>query len=353
MEKQGKSLWRWRSISVVSCLLALTACASDSGSVSGGEQATQAGTAQDETTPDEAAGGDPATVRIATAVDKYYGYMPVIAHETLGTFDDLDVEIEVVSGTTPTMGQILAGGDADLALAFAPAIVSFAESGVPVELTAKVLGPWGSYMIVSSKGNYAGASSIEELKGANFGITGEGSPGNYIMAEYAEELGWSKGDYRETALGDVGSLFAALTSGSIDALIWAADQAYAMEAEGVATYFALPDRRPNVLQAFGVTTEFVEKHPDLVKDILEAYFSKVEELQGNPEPFINVLVDEWGMDRAIAESLAENQLPDLDTEGLITDEELEGVAQTVPFIAGRPDSDPPDIQLYYTPWTEL
>lgn len=345
--------WRWLSAVVGSCVLALTACASDSGSTTAGEQATQEGTAQDDSTQQESDGGEPATVRIVTAVDKYYGYMPVIAHEKLGTFDDLDVNIEVVSGTTPTLGQILAGGEADLALGFAPAIVGFAESGVPVELVAKVLGPWGSYMIVSSEGDYAGATSIEDLKGANFGITGEGSPGNYVMAQYAEELGWSENDYRETALGDVGSLFAALTGGSIDALIWAADQAYAMEAQGVATYFTLPDRRPNVLQAFGVNTEFSESHPGLVKDVIDAYFAKVEELQANPEAFIDVLVNEWGMDQAIAESLAENQLPDLDTEGLITDEELEGVAETVPFISGRPESDPPNIEEYYTPWTEL
>jgi ABC-type nitrate/sulfonate/bicarbonate transport system substrate-binding protein len=353
MKTRERVRWRWFFAVVASFVLALTACGSDNGSTTAVEQATQEDTVQDQVTQQEQAGGEPVTVRIVTAVDKYYGYMPVIAHETLGTFDGLDVNIEVISGTTPTLGQILAGGEADLALGFAPAIVGFAESGVPVELVAKVLGPWGSYMIVSSEGDYAGATSIEDLKGANFGITGAGSPGNYVMAQYAEELGWSEDDYRETALGDVGSLFAALTGGSVDALIWAADQAYAMEAQGVATYFALPDRRPNVLQAFGINTEFAEEHPDLVKDVLDAYFAKVEELQENPDPFIDVLVEEWGIDRAIAESLAENQLPDLDTEGLITDEELDGVADTVPFISGRPGSEPPNIEEYYTPWPDL
>lgn len=330
----------WLAAVVAGGLFALTSCGADDPATG---QAAQGGASSEECQ----------TARIVTAVDKYYGYMPVIAHETLGTFDDLDVNIEVVSGTTPTLGQILAGNQADLALGFAPAIVGFADSGVPVDLVAKVLGPWGSYMIVSSKSNYAGADSIEDLKGANFGITGAGSPGNYVLAQYAKELGWSKGDYRETALGDVGSLFAALTSGSIDALIWAADQAYAMEAQGVATYFALPDRRPNVLQSFGVNTKFADKCPEVVKNIIKSYFAQVKELQENPDTFVKVLVDEWGRDPALAESLAENQLPDLDTEGLITDEELKGVAETVPFTSGRPDSKPPDIEAYYTPWTEL
>lgn len=321
-------------------LLALTACAGGDDGAAEGDQATD-GAAED--------GGqdEQVTIRVATAVDLYSGYMPVIAHEELGTFEDEDFNVEVISATTPTIGQVLAGGEADVALAGGPALVSHSEAGVPVQFTAMILGPWDNYVIVSDEGEYAGASSMEELEGANFGITGEGSPGNYLLYRYSEELG---NDYQETALGDFGSLFGALASGSVDATIWAADQAYVTEQEGVATNFHLPDPHPNIMQALGVTDEFLDEHTDVVKDFLEAYFAKVEELQENPEDFVDVMV-EWGNDRDVAERLAEDHLMELSTDGVPSEEQLNGMARAVPFMSGEPEADPPSID--YTPWPEL
>lgn len=291
------------------------------------------------------------TIRVATAVDKYYGYMPVQAHDALQTFKDTGLKVEVISATTPTIGQIMAANQADVAMAGAGAVVAHETAGIPVKLTAGILGPWDYHVLVSNKGKFAGAKRLEELKGANFGITGKGSPGNYMLSQYADKLGWSPSDYRETALGDVGALFAALTAGKVDAVLWAADRAYITEAQGVATYFKLPDVTPNVLQAFAVNKDFLKENPQTVKDFLTAYYAKVKELQGQPQPFVDVLVNDWKVDPAVASKLAENQLPLLSTDGNITDEQLAGIAKSVPFLSGKPDSAPPKIE--YTPWQEL
>lgn len=291
------------------------------------------------------------TVRVATAVDQYYGYIAVEAYERLGTFEDTDLEIEVISATTPTIGQIMAAGQADIAMAGAGAIVAHHEAGIPMDLTASILTPWDYYVLVSEEGDYAGADSVEELKGASFGITGEGSPGNYLLNRHAEKLGWTSNDFNEPALGDVGSLFAALASGQVDATLWAPDQAYITEAQGVATHFPIPTLTPNVLQGFGVNTDFQENNPDTVKTFLEAYYAEIEELQDNPQDFIDVLVEEWEVDPDIAQRLAENQLPLISTDGAITEEELQGVAESVPFLSGQPDEPAPTIE--YTPWQEI
>lgn len=301
--------------------------------------------------PSTEGGGETPTIRIATAVDNFYGFMPVIAEESLKTFEDSGVNVEVVSATTPTIGQVMAGGQADMALAGTGALVAQSVSGVPIKLVAGILNPWDYYVIVSNEGNFAGASSIEELKGANFGITGQGSPGNYMLSQYAEELGWSSSDFKETALGDVGSLFAGLAAGTVDAVLWAPDQAYITEAEGVATHFPLPDLTPNVLQGMAASNELLEENPQAVKDVLTAYYAKVEELQQNPEIFIDVLVNEWDIDPDVADRLAENQLPLLSTDGAISEEEAAGVAQSVPFLSGDPDAEPPKLEI--EPWQEL
>lgn len=299
---------------------------------------------------DQGADGGPVTIRVATAVDKYYGYMPVAAHEKLKTFEGTNLKIEVISATTPTIGQVLASGQADIAMAGAGALVSHHEAGIPVELVASILSPWDYYVIVSNKGNFAGATSLEQLKGANFGITGKGSPGNYMLAQYAEKFRWSKNDFKETALGDVGSLFAAIAAGKVDATLWAPDRAYITEAEGVATHFALPDVTPNVLHAFGVSTKLLKNNPAAVKEFLTAYYAKVKEMQTDPAAFVSVLED-WKVASDVAQKLAKNQLPLLSTDGAIKKEELEGVAKSVPFLSGRPEKDAPSVTV--DPWQDL
>lgn len=296
-------------------------------------------------------GSETKTVRVATAVDKYYGYMPVEARDTLETFKGTGIDVQVVAATTPTIGQIMAANQADIALAGAGAVVAQETAGIPIHLTASLLGPWDYHVIVSKKGAFATATKIEDLKGANFGITGKGSPGNYMLNQYAKKLGWSSPDVKETALGDVGALFAALTAGKVDAVLWAADRAYIMEGSSAATYFKLPDVTPNVLQSVAVNKDFAKKNPKLVKDFLTAYFTKVKAMQTDPKPFVDVLVNQWKVDPAVAAKLAENQLPLLSTDGAITKGQLDGIAASVPFLSGKPDSAPPTIN--FTPWQNL
>lgn len=324
-----------------------TAGSSESGAESPSESASESSTADSS----DAAPAEPQTIRVATAVDNYYGYMPVQAKDKLQTFEGTGLTIEVIAATTPTIGQIMAANQADIALAGAGAVVAHETAGIPIHLTASLLGPWDYHVIVSKKGKFPDATSIEDLKGANFGITGKGSPGNYMLHQYAEKLGWSESEVKETALGDLGSLFAALTAGQVDAVLWAADRAYIMEDSGAATYFRLPDVSPNVLQAVAVNKNFAQEHPEAVKTFLTAYFEKVKELQADPKPFIDVLVNDWKVDAAVADRLAENQLPLLSADGSISTDELAGVANSVPFLSGKPDSEPPTID--FTPWQNL
>lgn len=351
---------RTRGLVVAAALTAVTlvagACSSstdNSQKSSDGAQTTIAGSSESSGASEstDAAPSEPQVIRVATAVDNYYGYMPVEAKDKLQTFDGTGLTVELIAATTPTIGQVMAANQADIAFAGAGAVVAQEMAGVPIHLTASLLGPWDYHVIVSKKGHFPDATSIEDLKGANFGITGKGSPGNYMLHQYAEKLGWAESDVKETALGDVGSLFAALTAGQVDAVLWAADRAYIMEDSGAATYFRLPDVSPNVLQAIAVNKSFAQEHSEAVKTFLTAYFKKVKELQADPKPFVDVLVNEWKVDSSVADRLAKNQLPLLSADGSISNDELAGIAASVPFLSGKPDSKPPVIE--FTPWQNL
>ena len=319
-------------------LLLLTACSG------GAEPGAGAGN-------EATSSGEPVTIRIATSVDEFYGYIAVEANEALGTWKDSGLNVEVISATTPTLGQILAGGQADIGLGTPGTEAAARAQGVQQTIVASCLTPWDYVVIVSNKGKFPGAKELADLKGANFGITGKGSPGNYLLHKWADKLGWGAGDIHESALGNVAALFAALDSGQVDAVLWASDKGFVTEGSGTGTFFTLPKIEESVLQSFSVMDDFAAKNPEAVKTFFEYYFKEVKELQANPQEFIDILVNNWGYDPDVASKLAERSLPLLSTDGKITQEELDGVQQSIPFLTGKPGTTPPDIA--YTYWKDL
>jgi ABC-type nitrate/sulfonate/bicarbonate transport system substrate-binding protein len=288
------------------------------------------------------------SVRVATSVSNSFPFIVVQAGEALGTWEDSGLDVEVVEGTTPTIGQIMAGGQADIALAGASSEAASVQSGVPMTVVASNLSYWDQRIIARP-----GTKSVKELKGGNFGITGAGSPGEYSVVKMAEELGWEKSDYTVTSLGNLPALVAALTAGSIDAFAWSSQAAFQLEESGDGTIVAgaADYVGDNVLQAFAVTDAFASANPNTVQAFFEAYFETVKRIQADPQLFIDVLVKEWDVDQATAERLAEESLPQLSTDGVITDDELEGIRDSVAFTLDVPLTDVPDVA--YTYWKDL
>ena len=298
--------------------------------------------------PDDSNTGDsdePVTVRVVTSVTNFYTFVGVQAHKELGTWDDSGINVEVISGTTPTLGQIMAGGQADVSLGYGATIAANIVSGLEETLVANNIGPWDQYVIA---GTASGAETLEDLRGGNFGLTGKGSPGDYTMQLMAEELGWAPDEYKSTALGDVGTLFAALAAGQVDAVVWNADQAYKLEENGVGKIVATTSDYvgPSNLESFGVMDAFAEEHPEALRIFFEKYYEMVEKMQADPKLYSDVLVG-WGLEPTVAEKLAENSLPLLSTDGVITEEELEGISASIPITIGKPDSQPPTIKYEY------
>jgi ABC-type nitrate/sulfonate/bicarbonate transport system substrate-binding protein len=288
------------------------------------------------------------TVRVATSVSNSFPFIVVQAGEALGTWEESGLDVEVIEGTTPTIGQIMAGGQADIALAGASSEAASIQSGVPMTVVASNLSYWDQRIIARP-----GTDSVEDLKGGNFGITGAGSPGEYSVVKMAEELGWEKSDYTVTSLGNLPALTAALTAGSIDAFAWSSQAAFQLEesGDGVVVAAAADYVGDNVLQAFSVTDAFAKANPNTVRAFFEAYFATVERIQADPQLFIDILVNEWEVDQAVAERLAEESLPELSTDGVITDDQLEGIRDSVAFTLDVSLDEVDDIA--YTYWKDL
>ncbi|MCU1545295.1 MAG: ABC-type nitrate/sulfonate/bicarbonate transport system, substrate-binding protein [Homoserinimonas sp.] len=295
--------------------------------------------------------GEEVTIRVVTAVDNAYFFAPVQYHEFLGTWEDAGINVEFVAGTTPTLGQILASGEADIALGGGTTEAALREQGINQTIVASNFSPWAMYVVANDNTD---AETVEDLKGANFGITGAGAPSDFSVHKIAEDLGWKDGDYSTTAFGDVGSMVAGFRSGAVDAIIWMSDTAISLEEEGSGRILGDSSDYvgPTVLESFSVMDEFAAKNPEAVRVFFEKYFAMVEKLQAEPELFESVLVEEGKYSQPVAKRLAELELPRMSTDGHISDEELEGLAEGAAFSTGDRTNENP-FEIVYTHWQDF
>lgn len=297
-----------------------------------------------------AGGGDDETktIRVATSVSNSFPFVVVQAGKALGTWKGTGLDVKVVEATTPTIGQIMAGGKADIALAGAGSEAASIHSGVPMTMVASNLSYWDQRIIARP-----GTKSVEDLKGANFGVSGAGSPGEYSIVKMAEHLGWKRSDYKFTSLGNLSSLTAALKAGSIDAFAWSSQAAMQLEESGDgkivgsgADYVG-----KNVLQSFAVMDKFAEDNPNTVQKFFKAYFATLAKIQDEPQLFTDVLVKSWDVEPKVAERLAKESLPKLSDDGVIHDDELKGIRDSVVFSLDVPADEVEDVK--YTYWKDL
>lgn len=290
------------------------------------------------------------TIRVVTSVSNSFPFIAVQAAEKLGTFDDVNLNVELIEGTTPTIGQIMAGNQADIALAGAGTVVATRVQGLDISLVGSNLSYWDQRIIVGAD---TGINTVEDLKGRNFGVSGAGSPGHYSVLKLAQAMGWEEGaDYTLTTLGNLGALNAALASGSIDMFAWSSQAAFQMEGNGEGKIIAPGSEfvGDNVLQAFGVMDSFLEQNPDAVKRFFEAYYETVKRLQADPQLFIDILVNDWDVEQSVAERVAAESLPELSADGVITDAELAGLADQVEVLLEQAFSAD---QIKYLFWEDI
>jgi len=290
------------------------------------------------------------TIRVVTAVSNSYWFLPIQQAEALGTFEGTGLDVQVIDGTTPTLGQILASGDADVALGGGTTEAALREQGIEQTIVGSNYAPWGMHVVANDNTD---AQSIEDLEGANFGITGAGAPSDYSVHKIAQELGWATSDYQTTSFGDVASMVAGFRSGAVDAIIWGADTAFSLEDEGSGRILGSSADYvgPTVLEAFSVMDEFGQENSGALRTFFEAYYAEVAELQADPQQFIDTLVQQSGYSQSVAEKLAEEELPLMSADGKITSEQLTGLSEGAAFSTGDRTNENP-IEAEYSYWAD-
>jgi ABC-type nitrate/sulfonate/bicarbonate transport system substrate-binding protein len=293
-------------------------------------------------------GSDLGTLKVVTVVPNSLLFIGVQAAEQLGTWEGTGLEVEVVNGTSPTAGQIMASGEADIGLMDGNRAAANIAQGLDATIMGSAISPWVQYIIAS---NESGAKKIEDLKGGTFGTSGEGSGGHYAAYKVAEKLGWSDTEWTATPLGNLESLRAALQSGSIDAFAWSSTTAFNLDETGAGVVLDSAEDYvgPNLFESFVVMNDVAAERPEAVRTFFEGYYAAIKRIQEDPQLAIDVMVDDWDVDPAAAKRAVEADVPKLSTDGEVSEEELEGVADAVTFSTG---GEAPDPSTFYEYWQD-
>ncbi len=137
-----------------------------------------------------------------------------------GAFEErgIDLQWTDVPEGTGRMSELLASGEADLAIILTEGIVKSITSGNNVKIVQKYIESplrWGIH--VGAKSNFR---EISDLKGAKVAISRFGS-GSHLMAYvHAENEGWDTGSLRFEVVDHLDGAVEALTNGNADYFLW-------------------------------------------------------------------------------------------------------------------------------------
>lgn len=277
---------------------------------------------------DDAAEGGSSTVRLVVSEGNSLPFIAAEAGNALGVWDDKDIDVEIIAGTSSTVGPTLASGNAEIALGTGVKAASDIIAGLDATLTAGCVLPWDQFVIASPD---SGADKPEELKGKKFGISSFGSAGHFATLTVAENLGWSESDYEIIQLGNLEGLLGALRSGTIDAFIWSIETVLSAQDQGFGVNLGTVAELvgPNAFEAFMVRDDYAESDAENVKAFFEGYFEAVEQLQADPDWAKQFVVDQWKKEPEVADEAVDLLLPILSTDGEIPQDNLDGLGDAV------------------------
>lgn len=293
-------------------------------------------------------GGDTNAVRVITSARHSLNFIGVEGN--LNQWGS-KLSVKLISGNSGTVTATLAGGTADIGLQAGNTAGLAIAKGLKAKIIGAMILPWNQYLIASTK---SGATEPAQLKGKKFGITSFGSGGDYSTEMMASKLGWSKSDYKVVKIsGGASGLMAALKSGTIDAFYWSSDIAYRSEADGYGKVIAsaVDYVGPTAFEVFIAADDFIQKHSSKIKDFMNGYVNAIKQIKADPSKAVNIMT-KWGTNAEVAKRSVQSALPQLDEDGLIPKENLEGLGNAVSFLTHNSTKNQ-DPSSWYQPWNQI
>ncbi len=290
------------------------------------------------------------TVRLAMVTPFNLGSVAIFgADKGLNTWQGTGVTVNLTIATSPTADPLLATGAVDMVDESPNKPVADITKGLPATIVGAESLCWGQVVIAAAKEHI---TSVSQLKGKTFGVSGFGSGGYFATLKVAQHFGWSKSQYKVTQLGGLPQLVAALKSGAIDAFIWNDLEGANLQAQGVAT--DLGSVSPYITAAgdvYVVSNKFLQQHPDTIKAFFTGLFATQAKLKADPSLAQPIAVNDYHQSPSATASVLNDEMGCLSTDGAIPSANLQGIAAAAQL--SNPDLKSVDMSKIYTYWKDL
>lgn len=324
-----RSAW----LALLAVLLLAVACGGG-GDAADTDSGTDTGAAGDDTSTEQAGGEDLGTVRVAVGALQSIEFAAADLGKELGVWEDRGLTVEHISVSGGgEVARALAAGEADIGLTGGPGAVTPIIKGLEAELVAATsLDFVGMVIAVSADGDIQDTSDLE---GKTIGFTSHGSLTDFASRKIAESEGWTMGEeVQGAAIGGITELMAALQQGSIDAFTWSPEAAYQLEEQGEARIIGNLAEivGPNVYEAMYATNDLINNRTDALEAYMAGYFETVQYMKDNKDEAIAWMSEQWDLSEYAVTQTYEISADNLSTTGEIPEENLQGLAESLPEI---------------------
>lgn len=239
----------------------------------------------------------PAEVKLTKLLVGYDGFSmdaaPLNYTFQKGIFEKygLDVELVYIAGGS-ALTQALVGGNFDIAQnGYAPGTQAI-TSGADLVFVGGITNKLAFQFIVKPE-----ITNAEQLKGKKIAISRFGSLTDVASRKVLDSLGIKHDEVIILQTGGTAERGAALMNGQVDATLEQHPQTDTLTAEGFKVLVELKDVAadyPN--SAYVVTRDFLEKHPDQIKNYLMAMTEGIYEYKKNRDEAIKITAEFFKME---------------------------------------------------------
>ena len=226
-------------------------------------------------------------VRVSIGVSGWTGFAPLTLAREEGIYRRHGVEVEIRKIPQKDRHLALASDAIQCAGTSVETWISWNAAGIASKQLFKMDQGMGSDGILARPG----IDSVAALRGRTIGVSAPGTNPYFSLAWILKKNGMTLRDVKLATL-EPGPAANALLTGSahLDAAVTYEPYLSAVLARpGVGKLIADSTGYPMVLDSFGCTTEFIERHPQAVQALVDSYFEALELIAKNPEHAFTVM----------------------------------------------------------------
>jgi len=255
-----------------------------------------------------------------------YGVPNAVAKEK-GYFKEAGLDVTgflTSAGGGTTVRNVLASelpyGDVAL-----PAVIAAAQQGLELTIVHGGVASVSDQVWITRKDDER-IKTVQDLAGKKLGYSSPKSVTDMItsMMLDANKL---TGKVERKSIGGIGSGLTALREGAVD-MTYVTQPVWAREKNNFRLVFNSTEWAPRVVQTVGVVkTEYLKKHPDVIRGIIEARRKGVEFIKSNPDESAKIMAKEYKITEAEAKAAIADVIAaggvywspgDFDYEGMTT-----------------------------------